>query len=69
VRSINDVSQIEVHTAQPLVPANSPFEVDIAIVKFYKSKSSDSDVIPTEVIQARDETSTNLLILFGIRRN
>jgi hypothetical protein len=31
VHKVNDVSQREIHTAQPLVPEPSVFEVDMAI--------------------------------------
>jgi len=36
---VNDVRQTEMHTAEPLVPEPSPFEVEIAIdqLKRYKS--------------------------------
>jgi hypothetical protein len=33
VHSVNDVRQIEIHTAEPLVPDPWPFEVDISIEK------------------------------------
>jgi hypothetical protein len=31
VHRVSDVRQIEIHTAEPLVPDPSPFEVEIAI--------------------------------------
>jgi hypothetical protein len=40
VCSISDVRQIEVHTAEQLVPDSSPFEVEIAKLKRYKSPAS-----------------------------
>jgi hypothetical protein len=42
IRRANDVRQIEVHTAEPLVPDPSPFEVEIAnaILKRYQSPGS-----------------------------
>jgi hypothetical protein len=33
VYMISDVRQTEIHTAEPLVPQPSPFEVEIAVVK------------------------------------
>jgi hypothetical protein len=36
---VNDVRQIEIHTAKPLVPDASPFEVEIAVAKLKKYKS------------------------------
>jgi hypothetical protein len=51
VHRVSDVRQIEIHTAEPLVP----FEVEIAIAKLKKYKSSGSDQIPAELIQAVGE--------------
>jgi hypothetical protein len=49
---VSEVRQIEVHTAEPLVrgPSCLEFEIAIAVLKNYKS--SDSDEIPAELIQA-----------------
>jgi hypothetical protein len=55
VHNVSDVRQIEVHTAEPLVPGPSRLEVEIAIAKFKKYKSPGSDQIPAELIQARGE--------------
>jgi hypothetical protein len=55
VRNVTDVRQIEVHTAEPLVPSPSRLEVEIAVAKFKKYKSPGSDQIPVELIQARGE--------------
>jgi hypothetical protein len=51
----SDVRQIEIHTAEPLVPDPSYFEFEIAIakLKFYKSPGSD-EILP-ELIQAGGE--------------
>jgi hypothetical protein len=54
VRSVNDVRQTEIHTAEPLVPGPSCLEVEIAIAKL-KYKSPGSDQILAELIQARGE--------------
>jgi hypothetical protein len=51
VLNISAVRQIEVHTAEPLVPGPSRIEVQIAIAKPEKYKSPDSDQIPEELIQ------------------
>jgi hypothetical protein len=56
VHTVRDVRQIEIHTAEPLVPEPSPFEVEIAISKFKKYKSPGTDQIPAELIQAGFET-------------
>jgi hypothetical protein len=50
-----------------------PFEVEIAIARLKNCRLPCSDQIPSELIQAGDETldlrSINSLILFGIRKN
>jgi hypothetical protein len=40
---VSDVRQIEVHTAEPLVPGPSHLEVEIAIAKLKKYKLPGSD--------------------------
>jgi hypothetical protein len=55
VHNVSDVRQIEVHTAEPLVPGPSRLEVEIAIAKLEKYKSSDSNQIPAELIQVGGE--------------
>jgi hypothetical protein len=55
VHNVSDVGQLEVHTAEPLVPEPSRLEVEIAIAKLKKYKSPDSDQIPVELIQAGGE--------------
>jgi hypothetical protein len=49
---VSDVTQIEVHTAEPLVPGPSHLEAEITLVKLKKYKSPGSDEIPAELIQA-----------------
>jgi hypothetical protein len=44
------------HTAEPLVPDPSPYEVEIVIAKFKRYKSPGSDLIPAELIQEGGET-------------
>jgi hypothetical protein len=53
---VSDVRQIEIHTAEPLVPDPSPFEVEIAIAKLKRYKSPGSNEILAELIQAGGET-------------
>ena len=48
----NDVRQTEIHTAEPLVPEPSAFEVEMAIEKLKSYKSPGIDQIPAELIQA-----------------
>jgi hypothetical protein len=52
VHNVSDVRQIEVHTAEPLVPGPSSPEVEIAIAKLKKYKLPSSDQILAELIQA-----------------
>jgi hypothetical protein len=55
VHNVREVRQIEVHTAELLVPGPSRFEVEIAFAKLIKYKSPCSDQIPAELIQAEGE--------------
>jgi hypothetical protein len=43
------------HTAEPLVPDPSPFEVEIATAKLKSYKSSGSDQILEQLLQAEGE--------------
>jgi hypothetical protein len=52
VHNVSDIRQIEVHTAEPLVPGPSRLEAEIAIAKLKKYKSPGSGHIPAELIQA-----------------
>jgi hypothetical protein len=53
---VNDVRQTEVHTAEPLVPEPSAFEVEMAIEKLKRHKSPGIVEIPAELIKARGRT-------------
>jgi hypothetical protein len=55
VHDVSGIRQIEVHTAEPLVPGLSRLEVEIAIAKLKKYKSPGSDEIPAELILAGGE--------------
>jgi hypothetical protein len=72
VHSVSDGRQMEIHTAEPLVSDPNNFEVEIAIAELKKYKSSGSNQIAAELIQAGGETlqsEIHKLILFGVRRN
>jgi hypothetical protein len=56
LQDVSDVRQIEMHTAEPLVPGPSHLEVKIAIAKLKKYRSAGSDQIPAELIQAEGDT-------------
>jgi hypothetical protein len=53
--NVHRVRQIEIHTAEPLVPDPSPFEVVIAVAKMERYKSPGSDQILADFIQAGGE--------------
>jgi hypothetical protein len=52
---VNDVRQIEIHTAEPLL-SDPRLEVEIAIAKLKTYKSPGSKKISAELIQAGGET-------------
>ncbi|PNF14117.1 hypothetical protein B7P43_G01057, partial [Cryptotermes secundus] len=49
---VSDVRQIEMHTAESLIPNPRPFEVESAIAKLKRYKLPSSDQIPAELVQA-----------------
>jgi len=56
VHGAKDVRQEEIHTAKPLVPEPSAFEVELAIEKLKSHKSPGIDQIPAELIKAGGRT-------------
>jgi hypothetical protein len=52
VRGFNDVRQTETHTAEPLVPEPSGFEIEMTIEKLERHTSLGIGQIPTELIKA-----------------
>ena len=52
MHGVKDVGQAETHTAEPLVPETSAFEVELAIDKLKSHKSPGNDQIPAEMIKA-----------------
>jgi prolipoprotein diacylglyceryltransferase len=73
VLGIHDVRQMDIHTAEPLVPEPSIIEMHTAIGKLKSYKSSGTDQIPAKLMKAGGETLyfviTDLFVLHGIRRN
>jgi hypothetical protein len=61
VHNINDVRQIGIHIAEPLLLGPSHINVEIAIAKLKKYKAPGSDPIPTEMIQAGGETLVSVI--------
>jgi hypothetical protein len=56
IHRADDVTQIEIHTAEPSVPDPGSFEVDTAIAKLKRYKSPGSDQIPAELDRTGGET-------------
>jgi hypothetical protein len=56
IHGVHDVRQMDMHTAEPLVPEPSLVEVEIAIEKLKSYKSPGTDQIPAELIKAGGET-------------
>jgi hypothetical protein len=56
VHGVHDVSQMDIHTAEPLVPERNLVEVEIVIGKLETYKSPGTDQIPAELIKAVGET-------------
>jgi hypothetical protein len=52
VSGVNDCEQVEVLTAEPLVPEPSAFEIQLAIEKLKCHRSPGIDQTPTELIKA-----------------
>jgi len=62
VHGVNDVRQTKIHTAEPLVPEQSGFEVKLAIEKLKSHKSPGTDQIPAELIKPVTYESGLLLL-------
>ena len=56
VHGVNDVRQTEIHTAEPLVPEPSAYEVHLVIEKLKSKKSRGADQIPAELTKAGGRT-------------
>ena len=56
VHGVKDAGQVEIPTADPLVPEPSAFKIELAIDKLKSHKSPGIDEIPAELIKAGDGT-------------
>ena len=56
MHEVNDIRQTEIHTAGPLGPEPSAFEVELAIEKLKRHKSPGTDQIPAALIKAGGRT-------------
>jgi hypothetical protein len=61
LHNISDVSQTEIHTAEPLVPGPSHLEVEISIAEPKKYKYPGNDQIVSELYQAGGETLVSVI--------
>jgi hypothetical protein len=52
VHVVSDVRQTEIHTAEPLVPEPSDFEIEMAIEKLERCKQTCTDRIPAEFLKS-----------------
>jgi hypothetical protein len=56
VHWFSEVRQAEIHTAEPLVPEPSAFEVELGNDKLKSKKSPGNDQIPAELIKTGGRT-------------
>ena len=56
VHGVSDGKQTEIHTAEPLLPELSAYEVEMDTEKLKRHKSPSTDQIPAELIKARGRT-------------
>jgi len=56
IHGVNVVRQTEIHTAEPLVPEPSAFEVELVIEKLKSHRSPGIDQIPAELFKAGGRT-------------
>jgi hypothetical protein len=54
--NVSDIRQIEIPTAEPIVPGHSHLEAEIAIAKLKKYKSLGGEQIPAKLVQAGGKT-------------
>jgi hypothetical protein len=62
VHNVSDVMQIEIHTAEPLVPGSSHLEVEIFVAKMRRYNSHGSDQVLAELIQTGGEALVSVIL-------
>jgi hypothetical protein len=67
VHGAHDVRQMDIHTAEPLVPQPSLVKVEVAIENLKSYKSPGTDQIPVELIKAGGETLNSEIHLFYMK--
>jgi hypothetical protein len=56
VHEVNDGRHTEIHTAEPIVPQPSAFEIEMVIEKLKTYKSPGTNQLPAELMKARGRT-------------
>jgi hypothetical protein len=73
VHGVSDLTQTEIHTAEPLITQPSDFEFEVGIEQLKRHQSLGTDQIPAELIKAGGRTiSTEIRTIINsisIRRN
>jgi hypothetical protein len=72
IQGVHDVRQMDIYTAEPLVPESRLVEVEIAIGKLKMYKSPGTGQIPAELIKEGGGilySEIQRLVLYGISRN
>jgi hypothetical protein len=64
VHNVRDVRQIQIYTAEQLVPGPSHLEVEIAIANFKKYKSRSSEHVLAEIIHEGGQTLLSMIHKF-----
>jgi len=67
VHGVDDVRQTKIHTAEPLVPEPSAFEIKMAIEYLVRPKSQGTDQIPAELITGGKNRSEIHKLINSIR--
>jgi hypothetical protein len=61
VHGVNDIRQTVIHTAEPIAPQPSTFEVEMAIEKLKRHKSPGIEQIQAELMKAEGRTICSVI--------